>query len=493
MSYSNQRDQAAKLRVFSLKVATFFLLSVLVWNTGFAAPEDLFVEKPHLQLGNNPGLKAAEQMLLLWHTLDEDAPWSVEVQTSVSAAWTRTSAPGKRLVAIPGIPRHQIWTATLENLPPGNTFHYRVLKGSTVVFEANGTARKALDQDYRFVVFGDCAQNTAGQRAIAYQTYLKQPDFVFITGDIVYNSGRIGEYRTNYFPVYNADQASAMVGAPLIRSIPFLASPGNHDILSAHFGKLPDTMAYFYYWAQPLNGPVANPGDIGTQPLVGPEENRKAFLDAAGVNYPRMANFSFDYGNSHWTVLDANPYMDWTDESLRAWVTHDIASATNSTWHFVAFHQPGFNSSSNHISEQRMRLMADVFEKGKVDMVFSGHVHNYQRSRPLRFQVEPVAYQKSHEAHRADGLIPGEWVLDKEFDGEKRTKAEGVIYIVTGAGGAGLYNPEQQFKPETWQPFTHKYIADIHSLTSVEVKGSSLSVRQISETGQELDRLVLTK
>ena len=26
-----------------------------------------------------------------------------------------------------------------------------------------------------------------------------------------------------------------------------------------------------------------------------------------------------------------------------------------------------------------MRLLAQVFEEGKVDMVFSGHVHNYQR------------------------------------------------------------------------------------------------------------------
>ena len=36
--------------------------------------------------------------------------------------------------------------------------------------------------------------------------------------------------------------------------------------------------------------------------------------------FPRMANFSFDFGNGHWTVLDANPYVDWTNRELQAWV-----------------------------------------------------------------------------------------------------------------------------------------------------------------------------
>ena len=32
-----------------------------------------------------------------------------------------------------------------------------------------------------------------------------------------------------------------------------------------------------------------------------------------------------------------------------------------------------------------MRLLAPMLEAGKVDVVFNGHVHNYQRSYPLRF------------------------------------------------------------------------------------------------------------
>jgi hypothetical protein len=107
-----------------------------------------------------------------------------------------------------------------------------------------------------------------------------------------------------------------------------------------------------------------------------------------GDTYPRMANFSFDYGNAHWTVLDSNPYVDWTNPELRGWAERDLAAARERTWRFVAFHHPGFNSSKAHLNDQQMRLLADVFEAGGVDVVFSGHVQNYQRTYPLRFTPE---------------------------------------------------------------------------------------------------------
>jgi hypothetical protein len=68
-----------------------------------------------------------------------------------------------------------------------------------------------------------------------------------------------------------------------------------------------------------------------------------------------------------------------------------------------------------------------------------------------------------------------------------------VIYLVTGAGGATLYNPEQQDKPETWQSFTTKFLSKFHSITVADVDGKTLTVRQISAEGEEVDRFVVTK
>ena len=94
---------------------------------------------------------------------------------------------------------------------------------------------------------------------------------------------------------------------------------------------------------------------------------------------------------------------------------------------------------------------------------------------------------------RDKDLVPGQWALDKTFDGKANTRPDGVIYLVTGAGGAGLYNPEQQGKPETWQGFTNKYVAKVHSLTVADVDGKTLTVRQVAADGTEIDRFVVAK
>jgi hypothetical protein len=125
-----------------------------------------------------------------------------------------------------------------------------------------------------------------------------------------------------------------------------------------------------------------------------------------------------------------------------------------------------------------------------VDIVFCGHVHNYQRTFPLHFVPEKGA---DHGPMRGTELVDGRWTLDKTFDGRAQTRPDGVIYLITGAGGASLYNPEQQDDPASWQDFTHKFISKVHSLTLAEVEGSSLMIRQVSLQGEELDRFIITK
>jgi hypothetical protein len=135
-------------------------------------------------------------------------------------------------------------------------------------------------------------------------------------------------------------------------------------------------------------------------------------------------------------------------------------------------------------------VLVDILEAGKVDVVFSGHVHNYQRSFPLRFVADPGS---GGNHLRSKLRVSGHWTLDRSFDGHTQTRPEGVIYIVSGAGGAPLYNPEQQDDPSSWQEFTCRFIAQVHSLTIADVDGSRLTVRQVSAQGKELDRFVVTK
>jgi hypothetical protein len=451
--------------------------------------DGIFLVKPYLQWGEATS-RGASGLLLLWHTGDEAADWSVEYQPGADRPWKKAGAPQMNRIAVPGFPSHRLYRAALKELVPGDRFSYKVFKATELVFTAEATAPKAADQPYRFVAFGDCAAGTPEQKLIAHRAYREHPDFILIPGDIVYSRGRISEYREKFWPVYNADDPSPSQGAPLLRSTLFLAAPGNHDIATRDLEKYPDGLAYFLYWDQPLNGPSGGQGSSLVPPLKGPDSNQQAFRDAAGPAYPRMANFSFDYANAHWTVLDSNPYVDWSEPDLRAWVEKDLAAAQGTTWRFVTFHHPGLHSSKEHADDQQMRVLAEVFEKGRVDLVFSGHVHNYQRTFPMHFvpskgpDGRPVREKK---------LVAGQWTIDKSFDGRANTHPNGVIYLVTGAGGQHLYDPEQQDAPNTWQPFTDKFVSKVNSLTVVDVRGRSLSVRQVTSDGKELDQFTVEK
>ncbi len=457
------------------------------------APGSPFVAKPYLQLGH---AQAPGKIVLVWHASDADSNWSVEYRPGTGRRWQPAHAPTFAKVAMGGIEPHRVYHAAVTELQPGEVFGYRVSLGDKQVFESEARAPKAADQPYRFVTFGDCGAGTPEQRQIALRTFNLKPDFVMITGDIVYGKGLISEYLSKFWPVYNADIASPALGVPLMRSTLFVAAPGNHDIASRDLEKSPDGLAYFYYWYQPLNGPIGAEGGPLVAPVPGPESNKKAFLNAAGRAFPQMANFSFDYANSHWTILDANATVDWTNSQLQEWLANDLASAQNATWRFVNFHQPGFNSSKSHFNEQYMRILAPIFEAGKVDVVFNGHVHNYQRSYPMRFT--PAAENGAAPILKDGNVnklrrVDGRYVLDKKFNGHTDTTPEGVIYLVTGAGGQHLYNPEQQDDPGSWQEFTYKHVSKVFSLTLAEVDGVTLTIRQLTPDCEEVDRFVVTK
>jgi hypothetical protein len=448
-----------------------------------------FLVRPYLQLGD-AAESSSRGLRILWQAEDLDAAWALECRPGTDGTWRSAEPPKWRRVAVPGIPAHRVYRGDLKDLGPGPSFEYRVRRNGEVVFTAEGRTPKAAGQPYRFAVFGDGGSDTPEERAVAYEAHRARPDFLLIAGDIVYTRGRIREYREKFWPVYDADVASPEAGAPLLRSTLVVAAPGNHDVAARDLGQYPDGLAYFLYWDQPLNGPIGREGGPLVPTLFGPEANRAAFLQAAGPAYPRMANFSFDYANAHWTVLDSNPYVDWTDPDLRAWVERDLAAAKDATWRFVAFHHPPFNSSRAHFGDQRMRVLADVFEAGRVDVVWTGHVHNYQRTFPLTFQAERGPDGKP--ARQAD-KIPGRWTLDTTYDGRVHTQPVGVIYVISGGGGADLYYPHQQDDPTSWQPFTCKFIARVNSLTVADVDGPTLTVRQVALDGEEVDRFVVTK
>lgn len=447
-----------------------------------------FLATPYLQLGTEAA--RPDVLTLVWHADDVDAPWEVDVQAPVGSTWRPAGQPTARSIKLDGVEPQRVYRSILSRLVPGGSFRYRVKRAGVAAFEAEAKAKPAPGRSHRFVAFGDCAAGTPGQKQVAYQVAQAKPDLILLTGDIVYFRGRVGEYRSKFFPIYAAPAAAPDLGAPLLGSTLFVGVPGNHDTALDDFGRDADLMAYFLFWAQPLNGPTRAATGKLAPPLDGPPARIEAFRTAAGPNYPRMANYSFDAGDVHWTVLDSNPYVQWSDPDLRAWVAADLLAAADKPWRFVSFHHPGFHSSKAHAAEQQMRLLADVFEHGGVSLVFSGHIHNYQRTYPLKFAARTYP---DHHAPAPSRPVEGTFTLDKEYDGATRTAPNGIIYLTTGAGGAKLYDTDQPKHPETWKPFTAKFVADVHSFTQVDVTPTTVAVRQISAAGVPLDAFNVTR
>jgi predicted phosphodiesterase len=467
------------------------ILTVLAAAAQVAPAPSPFLVEPYLQLGDVPKLSVTESVRVLWQAAnDPTVKWTVEVRQDSREPWRAAVGAGGRVIAT-NDPPYRLFSVPLTRLRPGAEFDYRVSRNGAVVFAAKGKARSSADQPYRFVVTGDTGADTEQERRIVHQIHLAQPDFFAVAGDIVYSTGRMAEYRQKYFPIYNAAVAGPESGAPLIRSRLSFGAKGNHDAGTGDLERDPDGQAYYLNWAVPLNGAYGQAGAPNTQVIKGPPAAVTAHLASIRSTFPRLANYSFDYGNSHWTFIDSNTYVDWTDAYLRNWLARDLAAAKHATWKFVVFHHPGFNSSRAHFGAQHMRLISDILEHRGVDIVFNGHVHNYQRTRPLKFLAKPAADRTFRAGPQY--LVDGDFEIDESFDGVRDTTPNGVLYIVTGAGGAGAYDPDQTDNQPTWQPYTMKFVSDMYSFTVVDVNGASLTLRQLSETGVEMDKITVTK
>jgi hypothetical protein len=464
---------------------------LLVCSGFFSFSQEILVQ-PYLQPGNASSL-TKEMKVLIWQT--DSIPGKFKVEISLSSPNQKVS---EAKISITKLCLNNktslLYRASLNGLKFDATYRYKVYLNEKRLMESTFNTR-TKNQNTRFAVLGDCGAGTVQQAQIANQIYQNKPEFVLVTGDNVYQRGLENEYRKNFFPYYNSPEANPEVGAPLMKSIPFYLLIGNHDVFGADLDKTPDGLAYFYYSDLPLNGPtpesVIEP--TGAQDLV------KAFKSNTKPRYPKISNYSFDQGNVHIACLDANSYTNPLDPNLIQWLAEDLRNS-KADWKIVTYHHPGFNSSKAHYDYQYMRLLSPVFEQLGVDLVLTGHVHNYQRSVPLTFDPKKneagTQYVITEEGH-----VDGKFTLDEVYDGVTTTKPKGIIYIVSGAGGAPLYDNSISGKPELWKheppenwvPFTKKLVSDINSFTLIETEGKKLTLKQLDAQGVAFDQIIMTK
>lgn len=433
-----------------------------------------------------------------------------EVRFGVTPACEQSAAVEIRPVHIAGRATLVNHIATLSDLPLGTRIHYRVCVGhgdkARVIAEDSFQSRKRTDQHVKFAVAGDIADGKASSRAVAYRIWKEKPEFLVAVGDIVYGKGLVGEYLSRFWPVFTQrEDVTRWTGAPLLGSVPLYAVMGNHDALGLNLRTYKDGLGAFYFFHVPTNGPGflpnhTRPADFsaksevtnlpGPTPLLGAPEQIADFRRAVGASYPAVCFYSFDQGPVHVLCLDANTYVNLDNEALRQWITKDL-NESRAPWKLVMLHQPGFHVSKSHYEYQRVRLLSPIFQAGGVDIVFAGHVHNYQRSKPISFVPGKL---------KASSEVPGTFTVDEAYDGMRVRQPKGIIHIVTGGGGASLYDKGFTDRPEKWMhdkgggpAIGARVVSDRHSFSLVDAAPTQLRVRQLDDFGGLVDDFFIEK
>lgn len=251
----------------------------------------------------------------------------------------------------------------LEGLEPDTTYAYRVLDATSGRVRGRARFRTAPlpgARKVRFAAFGDSGDTEGDQvprplasiaeafgtdltprrqADIARRVLARDPDLVLHTGDVVYPDGAREDYREAFFKPL----------APLIARVPVYPVLGNHDVKSQG-GK-----AFEEVFHTPANN------------------------DEATDRY-----YSFDFGDVHFVALDVESRKGLAlGEAQRAWLVDDLA-ASKAAWKVVFLHQPPYSEGKSGDSRRVIENICPIFETFGVDLVLSGHEHNYQRFFPIR-------------------------------------------------------------------------------------------------------------
>ncbi len=289
---------------------------------------------------------------------------------------------------------NQLWSSA-DALEPDTIYCYQVSDATDALTERTGfrTAPSAdSSEPVRFLAFGDSGGGGADQYALLDQMYTVPFDLMIHTGDIAYDDGTIQQYEDNVFGVYG----------DLFRNIPFFPAAGNHD--------------YHTMQGAPFREVFNLPGDSGER------------------------WYSYDWGRVHFVALDTE--SDYTKQV--EWLERDLA-ANQLPWKVIYMHRPPYSSGA-HGSDTTLRSkLAPVLKKYGVQLVLSGHDHDYERMKPQN----------------------------------------GTAYVVTGGGGVGT-------KDVGMSSFT-AFSEDVIHFVYVEVGVDELTLHAIDATGREFDSMVVPR
>ena len=249
----------------------------------------------------------------------------------------------------------------LTNLAPNTRYYYRVgadetnfAGGPSHFFITAPSAPKptriwAIGDFGTTPIYGDGALHVRD----AYKAFTRDrhTDVWLMLGDNAYPNGEDHEYQRAVFNVYG----------DFLRQTPAWSTIGNHETaVSNALGHI----AYFDIFRFPMNG------------------------EAGGVPSGTIKYYSFDHGNIHFVCLDSELSTQTANGPMATWLAADLEANTKD-WLIAFWHSPPYTKGSHdsdidgdtsgHLKNMR-EIFVPILEAHGVDLVLSGHSHNYERS-----------------------------------------------------------------------------------------------------------------
>mmetsp|Transcript_12273 Transcript_12273/g.45479 ORF Transcript_12273/g.45479 Transcript_12273/m.45479 type:complete len:551 (-) Transcript_12273:638-2290(-) len=410
------------------------LTTLAVLAPAWAAPLDGGVpEQRHLALGVAANVASSNGVAITWITT-LGAGSSATVRLSPTSAAEVQSGGGKVYTGQKydysyvderhSVPYQSgdIFRVFITDLEPRTTYWYAVDGAPTDVrafttVPAAGDGTKFSDSSVlEIAVMGDLGQTEFSEQTVnrvcprcatAGSAPIGNSDaaFAIIVGDLAYADGDPERW----------DEWGRLT-EPLASRMPLMFFPGNHEIEIDEDTMVPFVNYRNRYVMSQAQDEIITPGEVFDWHTY--DFN---FTYEGGSSY-----YSFDVGRAHFVML--NTYVDTTVDSQQySWLLNDLTTLNRTTtpWVFAFLHGPWYNSNHVHQNEvatdNSRAAMEPLMEQYDVSMVFSGHVHSYERSHPV---FEDVVFEA--------GQAP--------------------IYVVVGDGGnhEGLYS---DFSPQHWTAY----------------------------------------
>ncbi|KAL6905624.1 hypothetical protein ACP4OV_003225 [Aristida adscensionis] len=279
-------------------------------------------------------------MRISWVTDDRRAPSVVEYGTS-PGKYTASAAGAHATYRYFFYKSGAIHHAVIGPLEPGTTYYYRC--GGAGDELTLRTPPAALPVE--FVVVGDLGQTGWTAATLRHIGGGGDYDALLLPGDL--------SYADTQQPLWDA---WGRLVAPLASARPWMVTAGNHEVEALPVVELAPFAAYNARWRMPH------------------EESGS----------PSNLYYSFDAGGGAAHVVMLGSYAPFGEGSeQRRWLEADLARVDRrrTPWLIVLLHAPWYNTNQAHQGEgEAMRkAMERLLYDARVDVVFAGHVHAYER------------------------------------------------------------------------------------------------------------------